>query len=122
MPRRNDLQRSQAAQILRETGNVSETARRVGVARATIQKWQKEPGFFDQAPPVESAIGLKSFIPKAMSVIDDALDGKRITNNQIRAALEVLKASNALKEPVERSSSLAEIIAKLDAEAELESD
>lgn len=121
MPRRASNQRNLAAKLLRESGNVSAVAREVGVARATLYKWMAEPGFLDE-PPAEPPTGLKLLLPKAMQVLDDALDGKRVTTAQIRAALEVVKTSNALKEPVQSGASLADLIAQLDEEGALDSD
>jgi len=123
MPRRDDLSRAKAAQAYRDTGgNVTETARRAGVHRTTVHGWLKEPGFLE-TPPVDTAPGVSTYIPKAMSVIDDALSGKKITNNQIRAAIEVLKATNALKDrSMEDKATLADLIAKIDEEGSIESD
>jgi len=119
--RREDQKRVQAVEIFKQTGNVSETARRVGVHRTTLQRWLAEPGFLGaDAEPIQGFPGL---IPKALQVLDDALEGKPIKPAQIRAALEVVKASNALREQTKADGeSLADLIAKLDLEAELDSD
>ena len=116
MGRPQDEKKRQAARVYRETQNASETARRVGVNRVTVQRWLKEPGFLEaDAEPIQGFPGL---IPKALQVLDDALDGKKISPAQIRAALEVVKASNALKETVktENVATLADLISELDQE------
>jgi hypothetical protein len=112
--------KAKAARVYQETGNVSEAARQTGVNRATIHRWMKDPGFLNVASlPVEEAepegtIGLKLLIPKAMQLLDDALEGKKVTQGQLRAAMEVVRASNALKETQRKGESLAERIAALD--------
>ena len=123
MPRPESTKKAQAARVFRATNNISETARQVSVNRTTIQRWLKDPEFLKlEAPEEETPTGLGQLVPKAMKVLDDALDGKRITQAQIRAALEVVKASNAFAAFEERGESLAEIISKLDEEGALESD
>lgn len=124
MPRPETLKRAQAAKIFKQTNSVSETARQVGVARTTVQRWQKDPSWLeaaDQAQEYEDK-GLNILVPKAMRVLDEALDGKAIKQAQIRAALEVVKASNALKDTGPRTQGLAELIAQLDEEGGLDSD
>jgi hypothetical protein len=90
-------------------------------------RWLKEPDFLNAAslpipeepePEDEETIGLKLMAPKAMQVLDDALEGKKVTNSQIRAAMEVLRASNALKAKTPKGESLAERIAQLDSETD----
>jgi predicted site-specific integrase-resolvase len=124
MPRREDQKRILAARIYLETNNASETARRVGVNRVTIQRWLKEPGFLDVPESEESVREFPDLVPKALQVLSNAIDGEKVTSSQIRAALEVVKASNALKEQtkVEGQVSLADLIAELDAAADAFSD
>lgn len=122
MPRTDGLKKAQAARIYKATQNVSETARKVGVHRVTLQRWVKEPGFLDLAVETVTGTSLDDLVPKAMHVLDSALEGQKVTQAQIRAALEVVKASNALKSAEPQGQSLAEVIAKLDAEGLNESD
>jgi hypothetical protein len=86
------------------------------VHRATIQRWLKEPDFLVPGLEAQPDSGFGTLVPKAMRVLDDALEGKKITNAQIRAALEVVKASNALKTMDQGGASLADLIAQLDEE------
>lgn len=121
MPRPETLKRKQAAEIYARTGNASQTARDVGVHRATVMRWLQDPEFLSETTGKTS--GLADLVPKAMRVLDDALDGKKITPAQIRAALEVVKASNALKGIESQDSPLAQLIASLDeTEGALDSD
>lgn len=120
MPRRDSPKWSQAAKIYAETHNASETARRIGVHRTTVQRWLSEPGFIGGGEPVTE---FPSLVPKALQVLDTALDGGKITTAQIRAALEVVKASDALRESTKvDGQSLADLISALDSEAGIDSD
>ena len=114
MPRRDASKRIDAAKIYLNTGNLSETARQVGLDRSTVSRWAKDPEWLKEgAPPPEA---LSSLIPKALGVLDDALEGKRITSSQIRAAIEIARSSNALKAStlVEKTQSLLDVIDELD--------
>lgn len=112
--RTDESKKSEAARIFAATGNVSRTAREVGVHRTTIQKWMKDPEFFEARDVGDVFERLQE---KALRVLDDALEGKKITPPQIRAAIDIWKASNASKPSVEKKGSgLAELIALVDAE------
>lgn len=116
MPRRDSLKRTNAARIYLETGNMAETARQVGVDRSTIQRWVNDPTFLiPKEPNVEELVSL---VPKALRVLDEALEGKRVTSSQIRAAIEIARSSNALKTQtaVAEKQTLMDIIAALDSE------
>lgn len=121
MPRRENLKKRKAIELYKQNSNMSETARLVGVNRATVSRWLAEPGVLEGG--CEPIQGFPALIPKALKVLDDALDGVNIKPAQIRAALEVVKASNALKETkAEGLETLADVIARLDAEDRDESD
>lgn len=108
------IKAAEAAQVYARTKNLSETARIVGVHRSTLDRWKTE-GLLDAERISEpSDLSLDSMVDKALRVIDQALDGDGIKPNQIRAALEVVKASNtfrAQERAEEAKQSLAELIA-----------
>lgn len=105
---------AKAAELYQEIGNLSAVARTLGIHRSTLDRWQKE-GLLDA--PVSSGddiLSLDQMVTKALKVIDSALEGEKVTPNQIRAAIEVIKGSNALRAQaqVEKAQqSLAELIA-----------
>lgn len=92
-------------------------------------RWLKEPNFLNLSEEqveeeVAKAKTVAELVPKAVNLLDNALDGLQVSNAQIRAALEVVKASNVLKVVPEedRKESLAEVISKLDAEGHVQGD
>lgn len=98
-------------------------------------RWLKDPTFLELAsaeqaeaetdPGPDAEQGLREqLVPKALRILDDALEGEKVTQHQIRAALEVVKASNALRQAAvaEKQESLADLIARLDTETGTESD
>jgi DNA-binding phage protein len=108
-----------AREVLLATGNHAEAAREAGVNRTTIYRWLKDPNFLAaQDSPAPEGPGLATLIPKALKLLDEALEGKKVTQAQIRAALEVVKTSKALTTPTEqeKAQSLTELIAHIDAE------
>jgi transposase-like protein len=108
--------RQDAARIYAKTNNVSETARQVGVHRSTIIRWMKDPGFLEgNRETPRSPTQLEKLVPKAMQLLSDALDGEKVTVSQIRAAMEVVRATNALKaEQTKVGSTLESRLAELD--------
>lgn len=109
------LRAAEAAEHYEKTKNLSETARELGIHRSTMDRWKKA-GLLDVTDkPSFPVIGLDDLVDKALRVIDSALDGDGIKPNQIRAAIEVVKSSNALKaqaKVAEQQESLAEMIAR----------
>lgn len=107
---------AQAAEVYARTKNLSETARELGIHRSTLDRWKRE-GLLQpdsERISVRTDLSLDSMVEKALRVIDQALDGEGIKPNQIRAALEVVKASNtfrAQQRAEEAQVSLAELIA-----------
>lgn len=109
----------EAARIYQQTRNISETARKAGVHRVTVTRWLKEPGFLDvlQEETQPGTVGIDDLVDKSLRLLNNALDGDKVTSAQIRAALEVVKSSNALKKPLtseNQGESLADLISKLD--------
>lgn len=106
-----------ARELFAQNGNLSKTARELGIHRSTLDRWQKE-GLLDE--PVISDeespdLSLDFLVTKAFGVIDTALDGEKVTAAQIRAALDVIKGSNALRSQAvaeKAQQSLAELIAQ----------
>ena len=106
---------AEAAKVYARTKNLSATARELGIHRSTLDRWKRE-GLLDEVPEgdVRTDLSLDQMVDKALRVIDQALDGDGIKPNQIRAALEVVKASNtfrAQQRVEEQKQSLAELIA-----------
>lgn len=128
----SQVKRNDARRIYLETGNASETARRVGVHRATFMRWLKDgllaQDVVDSSIPDNPQVShspVEALVPKAIALLDSALEGGPITPNQLRTALEVVKSSNALKAAAstqEKKASLADLISKLDAEVGTDSD
>lgn len=99
-------------------------------------RWLKEPDFLalasepqDTPKPEEERAEVEEalrdrLVPKALRILDDALEGEKVTQHQIRAALEVVKASNALRQAAvtAKQETLAELISRLDEEAGTDSD
>lgn len=112
MARRDDSKRSEAARVYQATRNISEAARQAGVHRTTVQRWVNEPDFLTD---VEEDVEFDDLIPKAVRVLNDALEGKKITSAQIRSAIEVWKSSKSLQTVVS-GPGLADLIAELDSE------
>lgn len=108
-----------AKRVFLQTGNKSEAARAAGVNRSTVGRWiQEVPEFLTDDGSVEPTdFEVATLVPKAIRILDNALEGERVTNSQIRAALEVVKASNALKAPSteEKAASLLDLITAVDA-------
>lgn len=105
---------AQAAEVYARTKNLSETARELGVHRSTLDRWKREGLLDSERISVRTDLSLDSMVDKALRVIDQALDGDGIKPNQIRAALEVVKASNtfrAQERAEEAQQTLAELIA-----------
>lgn len=104
---------AEAATLYAKNRNLSETARELGIHRSTLDRWKRE-GLLDSERISEPAdLSLDSMVEKALRVIDQALDGDGIKPNQIRAALEVVKASNtfrAQQRAEEAQQSLSELI------------
>jgi hypothetical protein len=107
---------AEAASLYAKNKNLSETARVLGIHRSTLDRWRKE-GLLE--PAEESSgnvpeLSIDYLTTKSLRVIDQALDGDAIKPNQIRAAVEVMKATNALRTAAkaeEQKQSLAELIA-----------
>jgi hypothetical protein len=121
----NEIGRLRAARSLADGSTKAAAARAAEVDPGTITKWLKDPGFRDliltaQQPPADDVAGqaiqgLADMVPKALRVIDEALDGNG-TPAQLKAALDVIKAAKQL-EPVATSegpSTLAAAIAEID--------
>lgn len=107
---------AQAAEHYARTKNLSETARELGIHRSTLDRWKREGLLEPDSKRIseDASLSLDSMVEKALRVIDQALDGDGIKPNQIRAALEVVKASNtfrAQQRAEEAQVSLAELIA-----------
>ncbi len=105
---------AQAADHYAKTRNLSETARELGISRSTLDRWKREGLLDAERISTVPDLSLDSMVEKALRVIDQALDGDGIKPNQIRAALEVVKASNtfrAQERAEEAQQSLAELIA-----------
>lgn len=110
------LRADKARELFQQNGNLSQTARELGIHRSTLDRWQRE-GLLD---PIDTslepsdAFSLDQMVDKALRVIDRALEGEKVTPNQIRAALDVVKASNALRAQAkaeQAQQTLAELIA-----------
>jgi DNA-binding transcriptional MerR regulator len=107
---------AEAAALYAKNKNLSETARELGIHRSTLDRWRKE-GLLE--PPedtsdVRTDLSIDYLTTKSLEVINQALDGEKTTPNQIRAAIEVMKATNALRAAAraeEQKQSLAELIA-----------
>lgn len=104
-----------ARELFAQNGNLSKTARELGIHRSTLDRWQKE-GLLTEQLESESKtdLSLDFLVTKAFRVIDLALDGEKVTSAQIRAALDVIKGSNALRAQAvaeKAQQSLAELIA-----------
>jgi hypothetical protein len=123
----NETKRLRAARSLADGSTKAAAARAAEVDPGTITKWLKDSTFRDliltvQAPaplddPGAVAVqGLSDMVPKALRVIDEALDGNG-TPQQLKAALDVVKAAKQL-EPIGTSdagpSTLAAAIAEID--------
>lgn len=116
------LRAEKARELFKEYGNLTRVSRELGIHRSTLDRW-RAAGLLESNAGQGSAIsGIDDLVSKALKVIDQALEGEKITPNQIRAAIEVTKASNALRAQAkaeEAKQSLAELIAQ---EEEGESD
>jgi len=121
----NEIGRLRAARSLADGSTKAAAARAAEVDPGTITKWLKDPAFKDlilkaQEPEDDDVAGkavqgLADMVPKALRVIDEALDGNG-TPAQLKAALDVIKAARQL-EPVattEGPSTLAAAIAEID--------
>lgn len=100
-PKIDEGKRFIAAQAYLETGNISQAAKLAGVSRPTLQRWLKDPKFLEGVSPASTEpaeLGLKIMVPKALKLVDSALEGKNVTASQLRAAMAVINASNALKQ------------------------
>ena len=116
------LRAAKARERFQETGNLSQTARELGIHRSTLDRWQKE-GLLDEGYQVEGldTPSLDQLVTKGISVLDQALDGEKVSSAQIRAAIEVTKLSNVLRTQAkaeEAKQSLAELIAEEDDRSE----
>ncbi len=74
------------------------TAKKVGVHRTTVTRWRLESPLFlghlnRRRADVWSASGqqLRSLLPKAVDVIDRALEGEEVSKQALRAALALVK-------------------------------
>ena len=109
------IKAAEAAKLYAHNKNLSETARAVGVHRSTLDRWKNE-GLLEPAEEssdVRTDLSIDYLTNKSLQVINQALDGDKITPNQIRAAVEVMKATNALRaqqKTEEQKASLAELI------------
>lgn len=111
----------QARELFLQNGNLSRTAREIGVHRSTLDRWARE-GLLERDAkledvPVTPLMDVGAMIQKALGVIDRALEGDKITPAQLRSAIEVVKASNSLRAQAkaeEAKKSLAELIAEED--------
>ena len=105
---------AEAARLYAKNKNLSETARELGIHRSTLDRWKNEGLLEPEESPVSPAdLSLDYLVTKALSVIDRALEGESVKPQQIRAAIEVLKGSNALRaqqRAEEAQESLAELI------------
>jgi len=106
---------AEAAKLYAHNKNLSETARELGIHRSTLDRWRKE-GLLelpDESSAVRTDLSIDYLTNKSLNVINQALDGDSIKPNQIRAAVEVMKATNALRAQArveEQKQSLAELI------------
>lgn len=109
------IRAAEAARVFARTGNLSETSRETGIHRSTLDRWKNEGLLESSLEQVQAQeLSLDSLVEKALRVIDQALDGEKVTPSQIRSAIEVLKGSNALRaqqRAEEAQQSLAELIA-----------
>jgi hypothetical protein len=122
----SEVKRLRAARSLAGGSTKAAAAREAEVDPGTITKWLKDPSFRDlilqaQQPAdddiaAKAVQGLSDMVPKALRVIDEALDGNG-TPQQLKAALDVVKAAKQL-EPVGSAdagpSTLAAAIAEID--------
>jgi hypothetical protein len=123
----NEVKRLRAARSLAAGSTKAAAARAAEVDPGTITKWLQDVRFADMIlvaknPPADDDIatqavqGLSDMVPKALKVIDEALDGNG-TPQQLKAALDVVKAAKQL-EPVGSGetgpSTLAAAIAEID--------
>lgn len=98
-----DDRKREAAEALAHGASASALAREMGVDRATIGRWKKEPDFQAHITAVlaeESAgavDGLHSLVPASLKLLEDFLSGNQnIPANRATAALNVIKAAAAI--------------------------
>lgn len=116
-----------AARAMAAGSTKAAAARAAGVDPGTITKWLKSPEFQDlllkakdpvpdDDPKAQATQGLADLVPRALKVLEDALNGADISPQQQTVALNVIKAAKQL-EPVaanEGPSTLAAAIAEID--------
>ena len=110
------LRADKARALYQQYGNMSRVARELNIHRSTLDRWRSEGLLDPQEPSTEQEFSLDydQMVSKDLKVIDQALEGEKITPNQIRAAIEVTKLSNSLRSQAraeESKQSLAELIA-----------
>ena len=117
-----DERRQQAARALAAGANQASVARELGVDRATIGRWRKDPEFQAYVASVsaeaseEAVSGLTILVPQALRLIERALSGEDVPATRARVALDVVKAAASIdKGSGGGSSAFEERLRELDA-------
>jgi len=116
-----------ALEVLKQGGTQAAAARAANVSRSTILRWLKDNDFRsalsgsldqDDGELAERAIsGLADLVPKALDMLEEALDGENYTAAQQRVALDIIKSAASISRHAEDTgkSELAKALEELDA-------
>jgi len=97
-----DDRKRQAAEAIANGANASAVARELGVDRATIGRWKKDPDFqayiisYQEEVSEDAIGGLHNRVPAALRLLDQFLAGADIPANRATAALNIIKAAAAI--------------------------
>jgi len=96
-------QKRQAAEAIVNGASQAAIARELGIDRATVGRWSKEPEFQTYKASLleetaeEAQEGLRARVPAALKLIDKFLAGNSdIPANRATAALNIVKAAAAI--------------------------
>lgn len=98
-----DDRKRQAAEAIANGASASAVARELGVDRATIGRWKKDPDFQAHVNSVLAETqagavdGLHSLVPASLKLLEDFVSGNQnIAANRATAALNIIKAAAAI--------------------------
>jgi transposase-like protein len=98
-----NARKRQAAEAIANGASAAAIARELGIDRATVGRWKKEPDFqayissFLEETEEEAQEGLRARVPAALKLIDAFLRGdSNIPANRATAALNIVKAAASI--------------------------
>jgi len=110
--------RDAAAKVLAAGGSQAAAAKAASVNRSTVLRWLEDADFADAAKPDlgDSATqGLADLVPKALELLERAMNKGDVPATKARVALDIVKAAANLKQAETGGGTLVERLREIEA-------